>query len=202
MTESRRRNFTDEEDLQATLIADDSFPRENLSGKIASGRFDKLAKAHSEHDAEAATLSGVSEEESERVLLLDEIVALIDDHAARVRAASLEATESLKRQREEKASLAARRLAIETLGNSSEECIPPKRHKEAEVKDLLISLKEREIADTKAALEEMALQRAQERREDRVGASRVRQEGAENMLKLVGAATESILAIIQAQKSK
>ncbi|KAG2801559.1 hypothetical protein PC112_g19988 [Phytophthora cactorum] len=90
MAESRRRNFTDEEDLgllqalgdrpflqprggtlakwdtlAATLIADDSFPRDNLSGKTASGRFDKLVKARREHDAEVATLSGVSKQESE-----------------------------------------------------------------------------------------------------------------------------------------
>ncbi|KAI9998638.1 hypothetical protein PInf_003220 [Phytophthora infestans] len=71
MAESRSRNFTDEEDLAllrqalgdhpflqprdsilagwdnlaATLVADDSFPRENLSGKTASVRFDKLIKA-------------------------------------------------------------------------------------------------------------------------------------------------------------
>ncbi|KAG3117562.1 hypothetical protein PI125_g3683 [Phytophthora idaei] len=74
--------------------------------------------------------------------------------------------------------------------------------KETELKDLLISLKEREIANKKAAREEMALQRIQEREEDRVEALRVRQEGAENILKLVGTITESILAIIQAQNSQ
>ncbi|KAE9159795.1 hypothetical protein PF004_g31402 [Phytophthora fragariae] len=92
MAEGRRRNFTDEEDLAllrqalgdrpflqprggilakwdelaATLVADASFPRDNLSGKTASGRFDKLVKAHRKQSAEAATLSGVSEEESEK----------------------------------------------------------------------------------------------------------------------------------------
>ncbi|KAG6948961.1 hypothetical protein JG688_00014841 [Phytophthora aleatoria] len=133
-------------------------------------------------------------------MLLDEVVALIDNHAARTAAAK--ATESLKRQCEEEASLAARRLAMETLGESSEEGTPPKRLKETELKDLLISLKEREIADKKAAREEMALQRIQEREEDRVEALRVCQEGAENILKFVGAITESILAIIQARNSQ
>ncbi|KAE9088674.1 hypothetical protein PF010_g19288, partial [Phytophthora fragariae] len=125
MAEGRRRNFTDEEDLAllrqalgdrpfqqprggilakwdelaATLVADASFPRDNLSGKTASGRFDKLVKAHRKQSAEAATLSGVSEEESEKTVLLDEIVALLDDYAARTAAAK--ETEQRKREREE-----------------------------------------------------------------------------------------------------
>ncbi|KAI9990989.1 hypothetical protein PInf_018607 [Phytophthora infestans] len=138
MAERRRRNFTDEEDLAllrealgdppfiqprgsilarwdslATSDADDSFPRENLSGKTASGRLGKLIKVHREHDAEAATLSGGSEEESEKVMLLDELIALIDECTARTTAAKT--TEGLKRQREEEALLAARRLTMETL---------------------------------------------------------------------------------------
>ncbi|KAI9992987.1 hypothetical protein PInf_015037 [Phytophthora infestans] len=52
-------------------------------------------------------------EESENVVLLDELIALIDDHAARTVASK--ATGGLKRQREEEASLAARRLAMEAL---------------------------------------------------------------------------------------
>ncbi|KAF4149151.1 hypothetical protein GN958_ATG01692 [Phytophthora infestans] len=143
MAERRRRNFTDEEDLAllrealgdppfiqprgsilarwdslATSDADDSFPRENLSGKTASGRLGKLIKVHREHDAEAATLSGGSEEEeSEKVMLLDELIALIDECTARTTAAKT--TEGLKRQREEEALLAARRLTMETLAEST-----------------------------------------------------------------------------------
>ncbi|ETI42950.1 hypothetical protein F443_12016 [Phytophthora nicotianae P1569] len=95
MTESRSWDFTDEKDLAlirqaldalaATLVANESSPRESLSGKTANGRFDKLLKAHREHATEAAMLSGVSEDESEKVVILDEIIALIDDHAARQR---------------------------------------------------------------------------------------------------------------------
>ncbi|KAI9998613.1 hypothetical protein PInf_003195 [Phytophthora infestans] len=68
-----------------------------------------------EHDAEAATVSGVSEEENEKVVLLDELIALINDHVARTAAAK--ATEGLKRHREE-ASLVAQRLAMKTLVES------------------------------------------------------------------------------------
>ncbi|KAF4137569.1 hypothetical protein GN958_ATG13251, partial [Phytophthora infestans] len=177
LVESRRRNFTDEglallrqalrdrpflqprgsipagwDALAATLVADDSFPRENLSGNTASGRFDKLINAYRDHDADAATLSG---EESEKVVLLDELIALIDDHAARTVASK--ATGGLKRQREEKASLAARQYNI-----------PPKRRREAELKNLLISLKEKEIVDKKAEREELAMQHAREREEDKI----------------------------------
>ncbi|KAG3110359.1 hypothetical protein PI124_g15208 [Phytophthora idaei] len=156
MTEGRRRNFTEEEDLAllrqalggrpflrprggilanwdvlaATLVADQNFPRESLSGKTASGRFDKLVKAHRELVAEAGLLSGLSEDEDEKVTLLDEIIALIDYHATRL--AAVKDNEFRKREREEEASLAARRLAMETLSESSEGS-PPKKRKETEL---------------------------------------------------------------------
>ncbi|KAG7378787.1 hypothetical protein PHYPSEUDO_009484 [Phytophthora pseudosyringae] len=98
MAEGRRRNFTDEEvltllrqtlgdrpflhprggirakweALAATLVADDSFLREILSGKTASSRFGKRVKAHREHADEAATLSGVSVDESKKATILDD----------------------------------------------------------------------------------------------------------------------------------
>ncbi|KAG6941730.1 hypothetical protein JG688_00018516 [Phytophthora aleatoria] len=156
MTEGRRRNFTEEEDLAllrqalgdrpflqprggflakwdaiaATLVADQNFPRESLSGKTASGRFDKLVKAHRELVAEAGLLSGVSEDDDEKLTLLDEIIALIDDHATRL--AAVKDNEFRKREKEEEASLAARRLAMDTLSESSEGS-PPKKRKETEL---------------------------------------------------------------------
>ncbi|KAG3001037.1 hypothetical protein JG687_00016138 [Phytophthora cactorum] len=177
MNEGRHRNFTEEEDLAllrqalgdrpfrqprggilakwdalaATFVADQNFPRESLSGKTASGRCDKLAKAHREHVAAAGLLvSGVSEEEDEKTTLLDEIIALIDDHATCL--AAVKDNELRKREREEEASLASRRLAMETLSESSEGS-PPKKRKETELKELLISLKEQEMADRKATRE-------------------------------------------------
>ncbi|KAG3214775.1 hypothetical protein PC129_g14321 [Phytophthora cactorum] len=89
---------------------------------------------------------------------------------------------------------------METLSESSEGRQPKKR-KETELKELLISLKEQEMADRKATREAEALRREQERKEDREDAARGRQDASENMLKLVGAVTENILAIIRAQKS-
>ncbi|KAE9053896.1 hypothetical protein PF002_g33482 [Phytophthora fragariae] len=90
---------------------------------------------------------------------------------------------------------------METLRESTEDSSPPKKRKETELKELLLSIKEKELADNKAAREELAAQRAQERKEDHEEAARARQEASEHMLKLVGAVTNSILAIIQAQKS-
>ncbi|KAE9054228.1 hypothetical protein PF005_g33410 [Phytophthora fragariae] len=62
--------------------------------------------------------SGVSEEESEKALLLDELIELVDDHNESVCAAKVAVT--LKRQRDEEASATARRLAMETLGEDQE----------------------------------------------------------------------------------
>ncbi|KAG2851914.1 hypothetical protein PC113_g15483 [Phytophthora cactorum] len=73
---------------------------------------------------------------------------------------------------------------METLSESSEGRQPKKR-KETELKELLISLKEQEMADRKATREAEALRREQERKEDREDAARGRQDASENMLKLV-----------------
>ncbi|KAF1793061.1 hypothetical protein GQ600_12954 [Phytophthora cactorum] len=83
----------------------------------------------------------------------------------------------------------------------SSEGRPPRKRKETELKELLISLKEQEMADRKVTREAEALRREQERKEDREDAARGRQDASENMLKPVGAVTENILAIIRAQKS-
>ncbi|KAE9149861.1 hypothetical protein PF004_g32911 [Phytophthora fragariae] len=89
---------------------------------------------------------------------------------------------------------------METLRESTEDSSPPKKRKETELKELLLSIK-KELADNKAAREELAAQRAHERKEDHEESAQARQEASEHMLKLVGAVTNSILAIIQAQKS-
>ncbi|KAF4030474.1 hypothetical protein GN244_ATG17725 [Phytophthora infestans] len=112
-------------------------------------------------------MSGGSEEESEKVMLLDELIALIDERTARIPAAKT--TEGLKRQREEEALLAARRLTMDTRAESSPH---QKRRGEVELKGLLIRRKEKEIADKKAEREELALQRAREHEEDKIEASR------------------------------
>ncbi|KAG2823080.1 hypothetical protein PC118_g11645, partial [Phytophthora cactorum] len=66
-----------------------------------------------QENEESMAASGVSEEESEKALLLDELIELVDDHTESVCAAK--AADTLKRQCEEEASATARRLTMETL---------------------------------------------------------------------------------------
>ncbi|ETP06638.1 hypothetical protein F441_16998 [Phytophthora nicotianae CJ01A1] len=120
----RRKNFTDDEDLAqlrqihadrpflrqrggimaawdalaTKLVVDENFPRNKVSGKTASGRFDKLVEAHRAAAEEPAKASGVDEDESEKVILLDDLVAMLDDHATKTTAAK--ETELRKRERE------------------------------------------------------------------------------------------------------
>lgn len=103
----KRRNFTAEEDLAllrqalserpyikergktiaawgalaAQLVRDNNFSRDKLSGKKAQARFDKLVLQKRQQNAVALAASGVEEEETEKDILLDELIALIDDHA-------------------------------------------------------------------------------------------------------------------------
>ncbi|KAG3055815.1 hypothetical protein PC121_g15583, partial [Phytophthora cactorum] len=88
--------------------------------------------------------SGVSEEESEKALLLDELIELVDDHTESVCAAK--AADTLKRQREEEASATARRFAMKTLGEDQERSPQRKRPKREEpLKDMMLELKEKEL---------------------------------------------------------
>ncbi|EEY53157.1 uncharacterized protein PITG_06785 [Phytophthora infestans T30-4] len=143
----------------------ENFLRNKLSGKTASGRFDKLVEAHRAAAEESAKASGVDEDESEKVILLDDLVAKLDDHAAKTAAAK--ETELRKREREEETSLVARRLAMESLKESGDDSTPVKKRKETELKDLLITLKEKELAERQEVRELEAERRRREREEDR-----------------------------------
>ncbi|KAF4148315.1 hypothetical protein GN958_ATG02492 [Phytophthora infestans] len=167
----RRKNFTDDKDmaLLRQIHADRPFLRQRggimAAGKTASGRFDKLVEAHRAAAEESAKASGVDEDESEKVILLDDLVAKLDDHAAKTAAAK--ETELRKREREEETSLVARRLAMESLKESGDDSTPVKKRKETELKDLLITLKEKELAERQEVRELDAERRRREREEDR-----------------------------------
>ncbi|ETI51906.1 hypothetical protein F443_04842 [Phytophthora nicotianae P1569] len=212
-----RNNFTDDEDLAllrriradrpflrqrggimaawdalaTKLVVDENFPRNKLSGKTASGRFDKLVEAHRAAAEESAKASGVDEDESEKVILLD-------DHATKTAAAK--ETELRKREREEETSLVARRLAMESLKESGDDSTPVKKRKETELKDHLITLKEKELAERQEVRELEAERRRQEREEDRDEAARARREANEQMLRLVSVIGDAVLAIVKANK--
>ncbi|EEY54615.1 uncharacterized protein PITG_20220 [Phytophthora infestans T30-4] len=156
----RRKNFTDDEDLAllrkihadrpflrqrgimaawkalaTKLVADENFPRNKLSGN----------RAHRAVAEESAKASGVDEDESEKVILLDDLVAMLDDHAAKTAAAK--ETGLRKRERGEETPLVARRLAMESLKESGGDSTLVKKRKETELKDLLITLKDKKLAE-------------------------------------------------------
>ncbi|GMF90280.1 unnamed protein product [Phytophthora fragariaefolia] len=150
-------------DLATQLLSDDSFSRDKLSAKNAQTRFDKLVLQKRQQNSAALAASGIDEEETEKDVLLDELIALIDDHAE----AMVAEKEDAKRKREvdETASLTARQLATESMCDRSE---PPKRkRKEEEMKAFLLELKAIESKENKDDREYKEAERACEREEDR-----------------------------------
>lgn len=61
------------------LTTDDEFTRE-VDGKKLQNRFHSILDEHRNYDAASAKLSGASEEETERIQLLDELLCIFDDH--------------------------------------------------------------------------------------------------------------------------
>ncbi|ETP33182.1 hypothetical protein F442_18246 [Phytophthora nicotianae P10297] len=123
---------------------------------------------------------------------------MLDNHATKTAAAK--ETELRKREREEETSLVARRLAIESLKKSGDDSTPVKKRKETELKDLLITLKEKELAERQEVRELEAERRRREREEDRDEAARARPEANEQMLRLVSVIGDAVLAIVKANK--
>ncbi|KAG3084322.1 hypothetical protein PI124_g18697 [Phytophthora idaei] len=129
----------------------------------------QLVLAHGEATKEAALLSGVSEEVSEKDQLLDELAELLDD-AKHVHECTKK-EEQKKRERDEEASLVARRVATERLVQSSaaeEEGSPPKKYvRLAQLTTTMMELKERDIAVRREEREEERRAWAREGAEDR-----------------------------------
>ncbi|KAF4042586.1 hypothetical protein GN244_ATG04891 [Phytophthora infestans] len=70
---------------------------------------------------------------------------MLDDHAAKTAAAK--ETGLRKRERGEETPLVARRLAMESLKESGGDSTLVKKRKETELKDLLITLKDKKLAE-------------------------------------------------------
>lgn len=217
MSEEKRRNFTEDEDvmllrqvlsdrpfqeprgkislawdtLAAKLVASEDFPRAKLSGKNAQSRFDKLVKARRHENEESLAASGVSEDDSERALLLDELLQLVDDHLQLVddhveAVDAAKAADSAKRKREEEAAATVRRLALESLSEDQESSPSNKRRrKEAELASVLVELKQKEIED---------------RKEARADSARERESDRAHILAMVEAVSKSILLLLEAKK--
>ncbi|KAE8899458.1 hypothetical protein PF005_g4375 [Phytophthora fragariae] len=137
--------------LAAQLVSDANFTRGKLSGKTAQARFDKLVTQKRQQNAVALAASGVDEEETEKDVLLDELIALIDDHIEAVAAGK--DTAKRKRDVDEEASLTARRLAMERLSAGEP---PKKKNKEDEMKEFLLELKRMDAKEQKERREQQA----------------------------------------------
>ncbi|CAK4374957.1 unnamed protein product [Aphanomyces euteiches] len=107
------------QNLADTLSKCDQFTR-CVDGRRVQNRFTALVEKHRRGDIESAKLSGVSEEEDERRMLLDDIVPLLNDLKA-------EADSKLTKEKEEKlkidegASL-IREKAMETMRKRKTSC--------------------------------------------------------------------------------
>ncbi|EEY66121.1 uncharacterized protein PITG_03663 [Phytophthora infestans T30-4] len=209
----RRKNFTDDEDLALLrqIHADRPFLRQR--GGIMAAREFSTQQAEWQDGQRALRQAsrgpprcggGVGEGvgrgrgQSKKVILLDDLVAMLDDHAAKTDAAR--ETEHRKREREEETSLVARRLSMESLKESGDDSTPVKKRTETELKDLLITLKEKELAERQEVRELEAERRRREREEDRDEAARARREASEQMLRLVSVIGDAVLAVVKANK--
>ncbi|CAK4652109.1 hypothetical protein LEN26_011844 [Aphanomyces euteiches] len=71
------------EELASSLQRVDGFSRSRLDGKKVQNRFNSLIKCHRKYQAASASLSGVSQDETEKVRLLDELVRLVGDNESK-----------------------------------------------------------------------------------------------------------------------
>ncbi|RLN81652.1 hypothetical protein BBJ28_00021120 [Nothophytophthora sp. Chile5] len=161
--------------VAAKLIADDSFPRLRLGGKNTQSRFDKLVELRRLENEKSFAASEISEEETERSLLLDELIELVDDHIEAVTV--VKAADFAKRQRDEEASAVARRLTMETL--SEKQGVTPNK-------------KPRKTTEMKL----------QDRKEARAEQAKKREADREHMISMVQAVTKSILEFMAANNKK
>ncbi|ETV90909.1 hypothetical protein H310_14397 [Aphanomyces invadans] len=66
----------------ARVLQIDGFGRKTLDGKKAAQRFGLLVEAHRKFQAKSKFMSGSNQEENEKTQLLDDLVALVDDHTS------------------------------------------------------------------------------------------------------------------------
>ena len=63
-----------------TLLEIDGFNRPNCNWKITQSRFLTLLEEHRSFDSESNRKSGITEDEDEKIILLDDLLASYDDH--------------------------------------------------------------------------------------------------------------------------
>ncbi|RLN52727.1 hypothetical protein BBJ28_00022977 [Nothophytophthora sp. Chile5] len=163
----RRKNYNADDDtaLLRQVQLDRPFEKARVTGTLSLRRLwrhqlfscqtqrQERAVAHeptntcySRKDEEAELLSGVSEEVTERDILPDELVELLDD-VKRTQEGEIN-EEQKKRERDEGVSLVARRVAMERLQQSSAEDNTSPLKKRARLEQLsmaMLDMKERDI---------------------------------------------------------
>ncbi len=102
--------------LADTLVASDQFDRV-VDGKRVQNRFLTLLEEHRKFDAESAKLSGVDQEESEKHVLLDDILPLFDD--AKALASSKRSLVVDEKEKIDQGGLLVREMAMKTMKRQS-----------------------------------------------------------------------------------
>ncbi len=65
--------------VAVNLASAEGFDRPNFDGKKASNRFMTLLESHRSFNRKSVKESGISEEESEKIVLLDDLMEAYDD---------------------------------------------------------------------------------------------------------------------------
>ncbi|RHY13923.1 hypothetical protein DYB32_010890 [Aphanomyces invadans] len=96
------------------LAADENFSRPDFDAKKANNRFAALLDAHKKRNKEAEQASGVSEEVTEKVTLLDDLLAAFEDAKEEEAARAAETKKAMEAN--EQLGLVVRDEAMQSLG--------------------------------------------------------------------------------------
>ncbi|RHY29154.1 hypothetical protein DYB32_005381 [Aphanomyces invadans] len=103
--------------LAETLMTSDAFTRV-VDGKKVQYRFGLLIDEHRRFDVASAKLSGVDEEDSEKHMILDDLLARLEE--VRLLAASRSTKTSQEKDKAEQGGLVVREMAMQTLKRRQE----------------------------------------------------------------------------------
>lgn len=206
LNEQKRRKWTEEEDvmllqqvaadlpfavrlgkskawqlLADTLMSCQEFDR-NVDGKRAQQRFTTLVEEHRAYNANSATQSGVDEEHSEKHILLDDILAQIDD----INQQNVDKSNKIKEDaaKAELGGAIVREMAMQSLGKRPvprDKDVDTRENRRASLAGAIVEdgkrvaeIREKKLAFKKQKLDEDANQRAL----DRYERAREREENA------------------------
>lgn len=103
--------------LASVLVGADCFSRAKRSGRNAQSRVNQLPQARRFHNTNAMSLSGVDEDVSEKNVLLDALIELLDD--AEDAQEQKKCADEERKDRDDAGSLLVSRLAMERSDSDS-----------------------------------------------------------------------------------